>query len=91
MTLKEPLWQQLLMQIYRQSPKQRYISRVFRKIGRSPTHLRIIIQRLHDTDLIQITPRKKRKYLEVTQKGKRVVVALLTLRNEINNQLLCHE
>ncbi len=91
MTLKEPLWQQLLLQIYKHSPKQRYISRVHRKIGGSLNHLRFITQMLHETGLIQITPKKKRKYLVITPKGERVVVALMTLKSEINTVLCSYE
>ena len=90
MNLKDPLWQQLIIQIYKRRPKQRYLSRIHRNLKGSLTHLRVILQRLQERGLILINRKQNRKMLELTQKGEKVAIALLTLKSEINNHTLHH-
>lgn len=91
MSLREPLWHQLLKQIYKQRPQQRYISKIHRKLGGSLTHLRIVTQQLVAEELIRIIPLKNRKLLELTPKGEETSVMLLNLNSALHSRYIYQE
>jgi predicted transcriptional regulator len=78
-----PKWGDVLIAINKSQCHNRYSEKIIRSLQGSITHLRELIKALHYQDLIRIMPKKKIKYLEITDKGHRILNALQIIKFEL--------
>jgi predicted transcriptional regulator len=78
-------WNDVLIAISKARNRQCYCERLYKIIQCSRTHMREIVAQLLDENLIEITPSRKIKYLELTDKGKRVIDSLQTINSELTH------
>ena len=83
-SLTFPRWNEVLVAIYNNNGKTSYCQRINRRVKGSLTHLRNIVKLLEKKSLIEIQSMKKIKRLVLTEKGKRVTVALQQVKEELN-------
>lgn len=79
-----PRWNDVLIAIHNNNVKTSYSERIVRKVKGSLTHLRNVVKVLEQRSLIEIQPIKNFKRLVLTEKGKRVTVALQQIKEELN-------
>ena len=77
-------WTDVLLAIHRSKDHHCYCERLYRVVGCSRTHIRVIAKRLAESELVEITPIRNVKMLSLTEKGRRVTISLLALKSELN-------
>lgn len=82
-TLGLPRWNDVLVEIHRCQEKYCYCEKLNRVINGSLTHLREIVKALELKNIIEIKPTKKIRMIKLTEKGKRIISALLQLKEEL--------
>ena len=78
-----PKWSEILVEIYKAPEHSRYCQKINREVKASINHLRTIVKSLEEAKLIEIIPTKKIKRINVTEKGKRIVVCILNIKSEL--------
>ncbi len=78
-----PVWIEVLVHLHRAPDYKRYCQRLSREVDTSINHLRAVVRRLAEKNLVEIVSTKKIKRIIVTDKGKRVVVAVQSIKSEL--------
>ncbi len=78
-----PAWIDVLVELYKVPDYKRYCQRLGREVDTSMTHLRAVVKRLSEKRLIEIVPTKKINRIIVTEKGKRIAVAVQAIKSEL--------
>lgn len=78
-----PIWIEVLVQLYKAPDYKRYCQRMNQEVKTSMTHLRAVVKRLSEKRLIEIVPTKKINRIIVTEKGKRIAVAVQAIKAEL--------
>jgi len=78
-----PVWIDVLVQLYKAPDYKRYCQRMNRDVKTSMTHLRAVVRRLAEKNLVEIVPTKKIKRIIMTDKGKRIAVAVQNIKSEL--------
>ena len=78
-----PVWIEVLVHLHRAPDHKRYCQRLSREVDTSINHLRAVVRRLAEKNLVEIVSTKKIKRIIVTDKGKRVVVAVQSIKSEL--------
>lgn len=78
-----PIWIEVLVQLYKAPDYKRYCQRMNQEVKTSMTHLRAVVKRLSEKRLIEIVPTKKINRIIVTEKGKRIAVAVQAIKSEL--------
>lgn len=78
-----PKWSNVLIGIYKTPEYKRYCQKINREVKASINHLRAIVRLLEEAKLIEIIPSRKIKRINMTEKGKRVVVNILNIKSEL--------
>ena len=81
--LRLPRWNDVLLAIYQDIKENRYCERLNRNLKASRTHIRQIVKLLAQHNLIEIIETRKIKRLAITERGRRVIVAILQIRSEL--------
>lgn len=84
MCLRLPRWNDVLLAIYKTRKENRYCERLNRNLKASRTHIRQIVKLLAQHNLIEIIETKKIKRLAITERGRKVIVAILQIRSELS-------
>lgn len=82
--LRLPKWNDVLLEIYRSPEKYRYCEKLNRSVKASLTHLREILHLLAVNNLIEILPSPKIKRIVLTEKGRRVALSVMEVRNALS-------
>ncbi len=83
--LKLPRWNEILIEIYKNSSSNKYSQKLNRKIKGSLSHLRAIMKKLEKKNIIIRTPHKNQKNIELTEKGEKIAIAVLTIKTALHN------
>lgn len=75
-----PKWGDVLIAINNSPSHYRYSERLIRMVQGSITHLREVIKALQVYGLIEIIPKKKIKFLKLTDKGQKVLDAVQIIK-----------
>ncbi len=78
-----PKWLEVLMKINNAPENKRYSQKLQRVLKMSINHLRAILKRLENENFIQIYPSKKIKWIILTDKGKEVSQAVMSIKSSI--------
>lgn len=78
-----PIWIEVLVELYKAPDYKRYCQRMNQEVKTSMTHLRAVVKRLSEKSLIEIVPTKKINRIIVTEKGKRIAVAVQAIKSEL--------
>ena len=78
-----PIWIEVLVELYKAPDYKRYCQRMNQEVKTSMTHLRAVVKRLSEKSLIEIVPTKKINRIIVTEKGKRIAVAVQNIKSEL--------
>lgn len=78
-----PIWIEVLVELYKAPDYKRYCQRMNQEVKTSMTHLRAVVKRLSEKRLIEIVPTKKINRIIVTEKGKRIAVAVQNIKSEL--------
>ena len=78
-----PVWIDVLVQLHNTPDDKRYCQRLSREVDTSINHLRAVVRRLAEKNLVEIVSTKKIKRIIVTERGKRVVVAVQSIKSEL--------
>ncbi len=78
-----PIWIEVLVELYKAPDYKRYCQRMNQEVKTSMTHLRAVVKRLSEKRLIEIVPTKKINRIIVTEKGKRIAVAVQAVKSEL--------
>ena len=78
-----PVWIDVLVGLHKAPDHKRYCQKVVREVNTSMNHLRAVVRRLAEKNLVEIVSTKKIKRIIVTEKGKRVVVAVQSIKSEL--------
>ena len=78
-----PVWIDVLVQLHKAPDNRRYSQRISREVDTSKNHFRAIVKRLTEEKLIDILPTRKIHRIIVTEKGKRVAAAILSIQSEL--------
>ena len=76
-----PIWIEVLVELYKAPDYKRYCQRMNQEVKTSMTHLRAVVKRLSEKSLIEIVPTKKINRIIVTEKGKRIAVAVQDIKS----------
>ncbi len=83
--LKLPRWNEILIEIYKNKNNNKYSQKLNRNIKGSLSHLRAIVKKLEKRNIIKVTPNKNQKDLELTEKGEKIAIAVLTIKTALHN------
>lgn len=78
-----PRWSDVLLEIYKSPAHRRYCQRLNRRVKASMNHLRSIVRILEQDKLVEIVPTRKIKKIFLTQKGRRIAILFLKIRQEL--------
>ena len=78
-----PIWIDVLVKLNKAPDYKRYCQRLSREVDTSINHLRAVVRRLAERNLVEIVATKKIKRIIVTAKGKRIAVAVQNIKSEL--------
>ena len=78
-----PVWIEVLVHLHRAPDCKRYCQRLSREVDTSINHLRAVVRRLAEKNLVEIVSTKKIKRIIVTERGKRIAVAVQSIKSEL--------
>lgn len=78
-----PRWSDVLVEIYKKEEIHRYCEKLNRGVKGSLSHLREIVKLLEKYDLIEITPTRKIKRINLTERGKKVSISIINIQSEL--------
>jgi len=78
-----PVWIDVLVHLHKAPDCRRYCQRLSREVNTSINHLRAVVRRLAEKNLIEIVSTKKIKRIIMTDKGKRIAVAVQNIKSEL--------
>jgi len=81
--LRVPRWNDVLLEIHKSQERYRYCEKIIRRIKGSKTQVREIVKQLEISKLIEIAPGKKVKKLSVTEKGRKIAIAIMEIKAEL--------
>ncbi len=78
-----PVWIEVLVHLHSTPDYKRYCQKMGREVNISMNHLRAVVRRLAEKNLVEIVSTKKIKRIIVTEKGKRIAVAVQSIKSEL--------
>lgn len=78
-----PKWQEILFKINNTPENKRYSQKLVRELKMSINHLRAILKRLEQENIIQIFPTKKIKWIVLTGRGKELSNAVSSIKTSM--------
>ena len=73
----------MLVELHKAPDYKRYCQKMGREINTSINHIRAVVRRLAEKDLVEIISTKKIKRITVTEKGERVAVLIMKIQDEL--------
>ena len=83
-SLRLPRWNDVLFELYKDQQRHNYCEKLNRRVKTSRSHIQAIVKLLEKNGLVTITPGKKLKRLNLTQRGMDVAMAIHQLRVELS-------
>jgi predicted transcriptional regulator len=81
--LRVPRWNDVLLEIHKSQERYRYCEKLFRRIDGSKTQIREIVKQLERSNLITINHLSKIKKLNLTEKGRKIALSIMTIKLEL--------
>ena len=81
--LRVPRWNDVLLAIHQTPEKHRYTQKIITKTKASSTQVGEIIKQLEKYNLIEINPGLKIKKINLTEKGKKIALAVMSIKLEL--------
>ena len=78
-----PKWLEILVKINNAPPNKRYSQKLVRELKMSINHLRAILKKLEQEEIIEIMPSKKIKWIVLTNKGKELSQAIQSIKSSL--------
>ncbi len=78
-----PVWIDVLVELHKAPDYKRYCQKMGREVNISMNHIRAVVRRLAEKNLVEIVSTKKIKRIIVTEKGKRIAVAVQSIKSEL--------
>ena len=76
-----PKWFELLIKINNAPDHKRYSQKLVRELKMSINHLRAILKKLEQEEIIEIMPSKKIKWIVLTEKGRELSQAIMSIKS----------
>ena len=78
-----PAWIDVLVELHKAPDYKRYCQKMGKDINTSMNHIRAVVRRLAEKNLVEIISTKKIKRIIVTEKGKRIALAMQSILTEL--------
>ena len=78
-----PAWIDVLVQLHKAPDYKRYCQKVGKDINTSMNHIRAVVRRLAEKNLVEIIFTKKINRIVITDKGKRMATAFQQIKSEL--------
>ena len=78
-----PAWIDVLVQLHKAPDYKRYCQKVGKDINTSMNHIRAVVRRLAEKNLVEIIFTKKINRIVITDKGKRMAMASQQIKSEL--------